>query len=610
MANEFTQYTDRDQRAQNSGDASLLGIMQNTKPNLVERGYGYAAVNKSFINGQCIDRGGHTATLLLNTKGDGATGSTPGHLALESGGLFQLENLSYLLTEGGTGSSYIPVPKSDERCTIRYNTLGGNIGAMVITKTKGYIVQPGALAQEISFPSGFTIENKCFAIQALDRVFVFQGDGLQPIVYDPAISKTAFVYPPDTTVTTGGYESIAWGKHAVYFFDRLWVFQGNTVKPSGIKDPYTYDPLQYIPIQLGAADRGVALFIWNQNTIMAFNENSIYAITGITGDLSGVGRQMVSPEVGCISPWCIVASGEDLYFYSGGAIYSVKQAFETRLQASSVSMADPILPTLSRVNQAYAKYAVSAVSNNRFYFSVPLDGSTENNAVLVYNNINKAWEGYHQSSSSKFNVSSFVSFPFLGKNRLFGLSKLGYIFLYDYDEADMIDTVSALERYPATSTFLSRGYCGSNSEYYGQMYGSGAMNKFAMDCVLHMQSLNPTYSVSILSDDVNNERFVEIGKTRNNRNYKTWGKSKFVLSNVSNDFSLPYRDDYRINLLDSPMYLWNGVNTQNRQSFSLPFKVFAVGNYFMVKVTNVGGNTNITNIELASLVKENAYDHS
>ena len=268
------------------------------------------------------------------------------------------------------------------------------------------------------------------------------------------------------------------------------------------------------------------------------------------------------------------------------------------------------------------------IYNNRLFVAIPINGATENNAVLVYNFLNSAWEGMDQSPStvastssvyaqSAFNITSFLYLQYLGKLHLFGLSNAGYIFLYDYDECDMTDTVSALYRYPATSTFISRGLTGTQADFYGQTVGAGTLHKFADQIAFHLQSSNPSYSVSVLTDRVNDLITYLSNKTYSNQQYSSYGTPNFNVSNTNNDFNNPNRNDYSVNLQrDGGLYLApmapasGGLQLQLRQSYSLPFKVEQSGSYFMLQFTNTGGNTIISNIEVSSLAKETSFDKS
>lgn len=597
MPTAFSSYTNGDMRLDTNGDVSLLGMMGNTKPNLVPDNYCYRSVNKRFVNGTVTDRGGHFCSILLNTETDGLSVPSPKptvYAAIEYG----IPNTQL------TSTTTAVTPKVS--------------AAMVFCSSSAYIVRPGTFAQPITYPNGFTLSDSAFAIQANNVVILFPGQGIAPIQYDATSATSPFSFTTMPTATSASYDSIAPGKHAVWFNNRLWVLDDDTVHISNINDPYTYDPLNDWPIERGTNDTGTALYKWNSNTIIVFKQRSVYYLTGIDDSLENIVLDSISTEVGCISPRGIVNTKDDMYFFSGDAIYSIKLAYSTQIQASKTNFADPVLPYFGQINGSYASGVQMTVYNNRLFMALPINGSKENNAVLVYNFINQAWEGMDKSQSttdltynnSAFNIQSWVYMPFLGTLHLFAVSRAGYLFLYDYDTCDLNDTISASMRYPATSEFISRGYCGAQSEAYGQTYGAGTLNKFAEQVSFHLLSFAPTYSVSVLNDRVNDVTTFLTNKTYSNLTHTQWRQADWTPDNSNNDFNNPNRNDYSINLLANPMYLWSGVYPQLRQGYALPFRVYGDGAYFMLSVTNTGGNTTISNIEVSSLTKENTFSRS
>jgi hypothetical protein len=62
------------------------------------------------------------------------------------------------------------------------------------------------------------------------------------------------------------------------------------------------------------------------------------------------------------------------------------------LRGQDVPLSGPIEGTIKRINKAYAHNAKSVYFDNRYYLAVPLDSSTTNNALLIYNFVNKQWE--------------------------------------------------------------------------------------------------------------------------------------------------------------------------------------------------------------------------
>lgn len=67
-------------------------------------------------------------------------------------------------------------------------------------------------------------------------------------------------------------------------------------------------------------------------------------------------------------------------------------------QGVDVPLSEPISNIIKNINWPYAHRAVGVYHDNKYYLAVPLkglngDNPKENNAVLVYDFINKAWAG-------------------------------------------------------------------------------------------------------------------------------------------------------------------------------------------------------------------------
>lgn len=526
-----------------------------------------------------------------------------------------------------------PVPKPTLYGVFEYNTAYGTKGAIAFGGTRAYLILAGNNAQVLAYPAGVTVSAPVWAVQADTKMVVFLGEGQTPLIYTGQYDTGTVVYTdtgvtayelskpsivPDTkafvladqTAKTGGFFPMPQGKFGMWFNNRLWVLLGDMCWISDINDVDNYDYLQVLPIERGSNDSAIALFPYNPSTVIAFKQRSVYAISSIDDSLQNIQNTQISPNVGCISPYSICPSGEDLYFFSGGSVFSVRQALESRLQADAIDLADPLKVVMSRIVQPLSQYAAAHVYNNRLFLSLPIDGAAENNAVIIYNFINKAWEGYDQPARSEFNVVKFFEMPFLGKSRLFGVSKAGYCFLYDYDEGDMTDKVSSGVYTAATSEFHSRGYNGTQSQWYGQTYGAGPLSKFAVSGSFNMASLNPNFTVDLIVDGVNEYNTYQSSITRSNLVYDIWRKTNFDPTNINNDFSDPHRLDYGVNLVQSGIYLQAGINLCFCQGFSIPYSLNGSGNYFALRIRNTGGYTIITNVEISANTKENSYSKS
>jgi hypothetical protein len=80
-------------------------------------------------------------------------------------------------------------------------------------------------------------------------------------------------------------------------------------------------------------------------------------------------------------------------FLSDNGVYFLQPQPASAESMKLLTMADPISApiddVIQRINRTYAHRSVATYWNNRYYLAVPLDGSVDNNAVLVYNFILK-----------------------------------------------------------------------------------------------------------------------------------------------------------------------------------------------------------------------------
>jgi hypothetical protein len=108
----------------------------------------------------------------------------------------------------------------------------------------------------------------------------------------------------------------------------------------------------------------------------------------------------------------VVQANGGIVFLSDNGVYFLQPSQvgandAMRLLTIADPLSAPIDDVIQRINRAYAHRAVATYWNNRYYLAVPLDGSSDNNAVLVYNFILKNWE------SVDVYPSGFDAFDFL-----------------------------------------------------------------------------------------------------------------------------------------------------------------------------------------------------
>ena len=177
---------------------------------------------------------------------------------------------------------------------------------------------------------------------------------------------------------------------------------------SDILDTDTYDQIyaQY-RFNAGEADFNVALHSFSEDNLMVFNRNSIHLITNTTS-LQGASTRLLTNEVGCVARQSITQVGNQVIFLSDNGVYSTQFFDEYNLRGTETPLSEPINVTIQRINRAYWQNSVGVYFDNRYFLAVPLDTSTKNNAIIIYNFLNKQWESIDQVADTNFHISNLL----------------------------------------------------------------------------------------------------------------------------------------------------------------------------------------------------------
>ncbi len=177
---------------------------------------------------------------------------------------------------------------------------------------------------------------------------------------------------------------------------------------SDILDTDTYDQIyaQY-RFNAGEADFNVGLHSFSEDNLMVFNRNSIHLISNTTS-LQGASTKLLTNEVGCVARQSIVQVGNQVIFLSDNGVYSTQFFDEYNLRGTETPLSEPINVTIQRINKAYWQNSVGVYFDNRYFLAVPLDASTKNNAIIIYNFLNKQWESIDQVADADFHISNLL----------------------------------------------------------------------------------------------------------------------------------------------------------------------------------------------------------
>jgi len=210
---------------------------------------------------------------------------------------------------------------------------------------------------------------------------------------------------------------------------------------SDVMDTDTYDQVfaQY-RFNAGTSDFVVGLHSFAEDKLLVFNRNSIHIVTNTT-DLKGASTQVLTDEVGCVARKSIEQVGNQVIFLSDNGVYGTQFLDEYNLRGTETPLSEPINETIGRINKNAQENAVAVYFDNRYYIAVPLDSSNNNNAILIYNFLNKQWESIDTVNESNYHVSNLLVLGDGDKRGVYAVNDIGGVHRLDH-RTDGVDRVS------------------------------------------------------------------------------------------------------------------------------------------------------------------------
>ena len=293
--------------------------------------------------------------------------------------------------------------------TCTYTQADGTELIVLVVSDGLYTYNPDteAVSIKVNFPAGQTIA-------VADEVELYQAQGIGYVYILRGFSKSVLRWDGSTTIVVPGVAShtnYPNSRHAICYGNRHIVqTDRNTISVSHYLRDNAWSNLDVFTINDGSSDTLVAICPWTLNEFVIFMRNSIfYASAGVGANAAGDPAQendsyikSLASDIGCIAKGSIVQAGGGILFLSDNGIYILNPAGAgngagntpegMRLLTIAEPLSAPISDVIARINFNAVEKAVATYWENRYYLAVPLDDSEANNAVLVYNFINKAWE--------------------------------------------------------------------------------------------------------------------------------------------------------------------------------------------------------------------------
>jgi len=251
-----------------------------------------------------------------------------------------------------------------------------------------------------------------------------------------------------------------------YFYDSAGSPQkrsnNDEIIASDILDSDTFDAIGgQLKITGGSSDFIVGLEPFTENTLVVFARRSIHQVTGVSGSLADVQVNVITPEVGCSARRSIVQIANKIFFLSDQGVYGLEFLDQYNLRGLEVPLSEAIQPYIDRINQDYVDKATGAFFNQRYYLAIPIDGSTENNIILVYNTLNQGWESIDSVDSTGFNVRDMLVAREGAENALYITTSEGGVHKVEgFDGADQVSVQAGTDVPPidVVSKLTTREY--------------------------------------------------------------------------------------------------------------------------------------------------------
>jgi len=456
--------------------------------------------------------------------------------------------------------------------------------------------------------------NRVTFVQCFDKLIIFRGKDDAPLELSENLAAGFKIVGKeesedvDENPNGTGLESIPNADTGVYFGNRLVVPHGrDEIAVSDYLNYTAFEPTRSsLRVNVGSSDSLKAVFKFDPNTLIVFKTGSVYAVRNLYGDLAGAYLDLITDQYGLKASKSLAAAGKDLIFLSDQrGVISLQMTESGQTQGVDVPLSEPISNIIEDINWPYAENAVGVYHDNKYFLAVPLkglngDNPTENNAVLVYDFINKAWAGIdHGDAIGKLDgtwtgIREWILKDYRGAKRLFFISSDGTLALYDdnmfggYMDEVINATTNKVDEKTIATELVTRGYGG----------GVPDMKRFQA-LSIGIASWHPNYSVSVLVDGVEESTSLVTDKKFDRTKYQTFADADYTATNANNDFHNPNRQDYSVAI---PFIIGsNGFTPDLKQSWMDRHRFLKEGRFAQVKITTQSDTSEYGVIDIKEL---------
>lgn len=364
---------------------------------------------------------------------------------------FQAENKVYILrgysrnnSISASGSSPHAISQSGTTVTATFNSPHGySTGDEIIFYVPGHPQLSGSFIVTVTsataltyttLTSGSTNHNAFTAIKA-KAPLVWDGSTVSVVS-----QATATQYP---YLEGGDDVCMPPADFGLYFQGRIVLCVGrDEIAASNYYEPNVFDvTLDQFKINLGANDYITGFTPFQEDKFLIFQRNSIYyaylpppAITEVIdrGIPNTAFIQTLTNQFGCSARRSIQVAGQQVFFLSDRGIYLLSHTLDLRLIGDQRPLSETIADIINRINANSASGSCGVFYNNRYYLATPIDGSSSNNAILVYSLLNQAWESIDTFPIS-IRPKNLLQALHQDSKRLYAISSNRYVLMEEGD---------------------------------------------------------------------------------------------------------------------------------------------------------------------------------
>lgn len=566
--NRHRAYWPLDDAPQPDGDGVFVGVNARLQPDQLADGEVAEAVNMRFDAGTAEPRQG---LRILPWGAEGFQGYDPGLIA----------------------------PYGDVVTAGTFRDPINSVEWMIVATENGtFRCRPGSTGMAVAGPPGMTIPARSKLVQTYNGLVLLRGASLDPLYLRDVDEGWLTIpeAPAGSSRLPKATEGLYWNNRLfavdaraeVQYVDSVWVSDFGGVG-SVLAGDRVY---QSFKINQGSADRLVAVYPFNETTLVAAKERSVYVVSNVAGTNDVLAQNarldQVTGEWGCLAPRSLVQVGADVWLLAHKrGVVSIRLTETNKIQGIDVPVSRDIQPIIDRINWNAAQDATAAAHDNRVYFAVPIDGASYNNAILVYSTLTGRWAGYDSSAAIK--VRDWIKFPYNGAVRLGFVSTDGYLYQMDFGIYDETGAASGeITRHEIGWRWKSRGYGGRTA---GAKQFSSLVAKVA--------SHAPGYTVKVYSDGVGESLALPTRTKSRLKWHRPHGKADWDPTNADDDFADPHRQDYSWPINSTGILLGSGIPLNTHQEVEEVYRFKRNAQQLQVEWTGSAGRVVVKGQQVA-----------